>query len=694
MKKKPLLVALLFSGLALLSACNGDSRYPRSFTVHFETGETGEKLPDQIVKEGYMLEGVSDPGNEREHIFRGWYTDPEYRNYFDVENYRVFDNLTLYAKWTFPTLSPQEISLGEDAFTKSISWVQKGFTDGSNLKIQAYKGHEVITTEYNEDYDKDLPVSVGVEYDTSSLIDVSGSFSFDGKYQVTFTVDNPGNDYYWFLITSTDSSFEDAEVKDIHFKGEGTKTNPYLVYNENDLLYLTTHSFDANTYAEMRSDVTITSVYSAKTSCVFDGHLTGSKDTAVLRSTENYVITLKNNSGLFHTLGENAEISKLSFRGSLSGSNPSMGVVANYSYGTIKEVDSQAVSVKSQGGKVNDFSTLAQGGSGGIVGTNYGLITNCTVSSARDNVVQGHIGVGGVAGINYGTITNMQVDAIVGAYNGNEISLTIDNSYSGCVAGVNFGTISKIDVYNGKINCRRIDKGVEGQGANNVGGVCGYNATGASISDCLFDGMRIVGDTNVGGIAGYNDGTIKNCYTGRRLRKPSNTTILERQFISPIIGSYHVGGIVGKCGENSVITNVFSTANVWSYQMPGYSVAEKADHAIGVSYNQSYRTSNTYLGTKYGVVYSNELLGPSGENTIMIDNSWIRGQSISWGLGFVPNAEGELVKNLEDVKTYLECLGEGFGFRDSASHGIRLMWEKSVKSYDDIFSNPDTGSDD
>ena len=424
--------------------------------------------------------------------------------------------------------------------------------------------------------------------------------------------------------------------------------------------------------------IALMSNYSEKSSAVYNGHLTGNKSNELIKTIDNYTVTLKNNSGLFNILGEKAVVENVTVAGSIYGNNPSMGVVANYNYGTIRKANSQAVSINSTGGKVNDYSTLSLGGVGGVVGTNYGLIEDCTVSSVRDNVIQGKIGVGGIAGINYGKITNMRVDAIIGAYNGNEISKTINNSFAGCVVGVNFGEVSYIDVYNGKVNTRRLDDGLEGEGATNIGGVVGYNAVDGLVSNCMFDGMRCVGDTNVGGIVGYNDGTVENCYTGRRLRKPSNTVIEERQFISPVIGSYNVGGIVGKCGTNSVVRNVFSTANVWAYRNQGYTVAERADNAIGVQYNQNPRTSSNYLGLKYGVPYSNELIAPSGINTLVIDNSEMIGLSISYGLGFELNEEGVLVANMQNVKTYLEILGAGFGFRNSSAHGIRLLWESSV----------------
>ena len=100
MKKRNILLTVLASMMALsLSGCKGDERYPRTFTVNFETGEGGEVIESQVVKEGYLISGIDEPDHEKEHIFKGWYLDEAYTQYFDIENHRVFDDITLYAKW-------------------------------------------------------------------------------------------------------------------------------------------------------------------------------------------------------------------------------------------------------------------------------------------------------------------------------------------------------------------------------------------------------------------------------------------------------------------------------------------------------------------------------------------------------------------------------------------------------------------
>ena len=59
--KKLLLTTLAGLSIFSLTSCKGDENYPRSFTVNFVTGEGGQEISSQTVKEGYLLKGVSSP---------------------------------------------------------------------------------------------------------------------------------------------------------------------------------------------------------------------------------------------------------------------------------------------------------------------------------------------------------------------------------------------------------------------------------------------------------------------------------------------------------------------------------------------------------------------------------------------------------------------------------------------------------
>lgn len=682
MKRKSLLICLallMVFSVVLLAACSGDTSLPRHFTVTFETNADGLNIDDIKVLEGYSIKMDGLDLNAPIHPtvpnakFRGWYTDGAFTNTWDMATYRVTENMTLYAKWSYPLPQPSEIAVTDEAFSRSIHWIQSNLDSTTTIEVALRKAEIKIETAAGG------ILFESVTYPDTPAVAVEGS-TLIGDDEVTFTLaDMPTGGLYEAVVTTvTDGVTQTASIKGLRFKGTGTEEDPYLVYTEADLHYITTRSIDAGVFVELKEDVTLGSIYSEKRNCVFNGTFEGN----------NKTIQLKNNSGLFYELGEHGVMRNVKFVGAISGSEPSMGVAANYNSGYIYNVESAAVSVMSSGGKVNDFSTLSKGGAGGIVGTNNksGIITLCKVSSGQANVISGKIGVGGIAGVNYGEISNFNTyasesgtqyhcAAIIGAYNGKEISSTISNSYAGGAVGVNFGTITQVNVA-GKINCRRIDlNNSKDTGASNIGGVVGYNATSGVIDQCFFQGMRCVGDTNVGGIAGFNDGQVINCFTGRRIRSPSGTTEAERKFISPVIGSYNVGGIVGKCGEHSQISNVFSTANVWSYGMAGYTVAEKADNAIGVNINQNPRLTSNYLGRTYGQTFSNELVAPQGDNIVIVDVAYRIGSIEHHLLGATLNSEGKNVADTTLIIEYLTLLGGKFGYNNT--YGISLLWQSA-----------------
>lgn len=674
--KKPLISIASLTLLLGLTAC-GDPNYPRSFTVKFDTGETGVKIPDQKVKEGYTLTLTNDilnPSNSATHyLFKGWYENlgEENEKAFDVKTYRVTGDMTLEAKWIFPTDTPSNFTIAEDAFSKTVTWIQTGVSSVDDFKIEvieAVREKNMIEDPIlgGEIQDPDNPYIY--TYDDADKKMINGAFTYDkNNYQMSFTRDvSYGGSKYKFYIYNKGNLIK--EEVDIQFKGSGTEEDPYLVYNENDLKYLTVNDIDSNTYVELKKNVTIHSLYSEKIGKVFDGHLNGN----------DYTITMKNNSGLFYKLGTNADVKNIVFQGAISSTEPSIGVVANYNDGHVTNINNLAVSLFSSGGVVNDIESIEDGGIGGIVGTNLenGVISNCKVSGSSGNTIQGKIGVGGVAGVNYGRIEKMLdgFDAIIGAYNGKEASSAISNSYAGSVAGINYGTIYGIKS-EGKINSRRVEDGKEGSGASNIGGVVGYNGVDGVIESVIWEGMRCVGDTNVGGIAGFNEGTIKNCMTGRRLRKPSNTVILERQFISPVIGSYNVGGIAGKISNTSKITNVLSTANVWAYKTQPYTLAERADNAVGIKHNFQTRVTETYLGRTYGKVINDYLTAPSaGLNVEIIDNLELVDYRFTYKLGDKYTIVDGVVKGEKDpalVAHYInDVLGSGFYY--NGTYGLTV----------------------
>lgn len=125
---------------------------------------------------------------------------------------------------------------------------------------------------------------------------------------------------------------------------------------------------------------------------------------------------------------------------------------------------------------------------GGVCGsnTNQGAITNCY----NTGIVRGSETVGGVCGSNYGTITNCSNKGNVGE----------DDESVGGVCGSNYGTIT---------NCN--NAGIV-SGKSYVGGVCGKNSNGGTVTNCNNTGEVRGTSQYIGGLSGDNDSSsITNC---------------------------------------------------------------------------------------------------------------------------------------------------------------------------------------
>lgn len=166
---------------------------------------------------------------------------------------------------------------------------------------------------------------------------------------------------------------------------------------------------------------------------------------------------------------------------------------------------------------------------GGLVGTNYGTIMNCSFSGN----VSGQNAVGGIAGINKGTgkILSSQSDAVILATN-----------YTGGIAGKNEGLLSGCSSKS-SINIEELEPTLDLGGVdlsslnltqnvvnrNDMGGIAG--SSNGIITGCKNEGVVGFKHTgyNVGGIAGTQSGVIL-------------TSVNEGE----VYGRKDVGGIVGQ----------------------------------------------------------------------------------------------------------------------------------------------------
>lgn len=180
---------------------------------------------------------------------------------------------------------------------------------------------------------------------------------------------------------------------------------------------------------------------------------------------------------------------------------------------------------------------------GGIVGSSYGIIENCSFSGK----VSGLNYVGGIAGENYGSINGCSSEGSISG-----------KRFTGGIAGYNGGSISGCE------NRAEVNTGISPGGLElDKLSVTGMSLTGAEDTDVVSDSGGISGFSvgliensvnlgdigyphygyNVGGIAGRQSGHISGCTN-----------------LGPVWGRKDVAGIVGQMEPNLKLLNSASLA--------------------------------------------------------------------------------------------------------------------------------------
>lgn len=238
----------------------------------------------------------------------------------------------------------------------------------------------------------------------------------------------------------------------------------------------------------------------------------------------------------------------------------------------------------------NGFASITGGSNtGGLVGTNEALITECTtlanVTAENGDKIGGIVGynskngkisatdvgtsdirpevrgkkfVGGLIGTNEGSLLPKVV--VVGEEEKispitNYANVTGEN-YIGGIVGNNTGKIAGSDVFSGCINYGKINSQIlnaEGKiiGSGYAGGITGENAKGKTIENCDNYGSVNSGYSFAGGIVGINAGTIKNC---------NNLGSVSGSISGANNGNDDaIGGIVGKNDKTGTVVDCVSS---------------------------------------------------------------------------------------------------------------------------------------
>ena len=282
--------------------------------------------------------------------------------------------------------------------------------------------------------------------------------------------------------------------------------------------------------------------------------------------------------------------------------------------------------------------------SGGIVGTNEGIISN----AYNESIIHGSENIGGVAGKNVTQASNSNMAELNDVANAVEIIGDAGSQNVGGLVGMqehattnqgrNTGTITGCTNVGGMVGYNKADsylKNLENSpqatitGITYVGGIAGVNEGEISADNQLnlVNSGKIYGWENVGGIAGKNSGKIDNVNSNINLYvidEATRTALKGNAVITP--NAQFFGGVTG---ENvGIITNATNRARVDAAQasyvggIVGRNTSEdgKVGQLLGMgNSNEGFVIGNNYVG---GVIGKNEVaITGTAEQSVGIVNS-------------------------------------------------------------------------
>lgn len=233
---------------------------------------------------------------------------------------------------------------------------------------------------------------------------------------------------------------------------------------------------------------------------------------------------------------------------------------------------------------------------GGIVGYNYGSITNSYTTGIIDGSAES---VGGIIGFNmegklsgsHSTVTIRGSYAVGGLIGWSEDGEIKDSYWEGTLEGGDYaGGLIGFNEGGGINNC--YTKGVVNSTGDVIGGLIGYHTSsmeeieGSGIVQSSYSEATVTGSYEVGGLLGMIEGDL--------------TSILKSYATGAVTGRYYVGGLVGETGDNCTIGTSFATGNVTGDDEVGGLIGENDCLSITNSYSLGKVTETSGDGYEIG----------------------------------------------------------------------------------------------
>ena len=281
------------------------------------------------------------------------------------------------------------------------------------------------------------------------------------------------------------------------------------------------------------------------------------------------------------------------------------------------------------------------------------LYINTTDSGADNQGLFGYLRQGG-------TVQNLSVSGTVNS----------SGDYVGGIAGQNGGRITDCD-FTGNVS-----------GNRSVGGIVGYNGTGATVSNCYNTGTgTVTGIYYVGGVVGDNRGSVENCTNTGSVNGSADSsnvggvvglnngssTVENCYNTGSVSGNRYVGGVVGYNTISSNVTNCYNTGTgtvTGTYDCVGGVVGQNFGGTVENCYNTgSVKGPDSVSGSYIG--------GVVGDNSGTVENCYNTGSVTVTGsdgrVGGVVGYNSGPVKNCYNTGTVSDgttsggVVGQNFG---------------------------------
>lgn len=417
--------------------------------------------------------------------------------------------------------------------------------------------------------------------------------------------------------------------------GNGTSTDPYLIYNPIQLLQVENA---LSKHFKLMADIDVSDViaesdpssgwkpigsYTTPFSGVFDGNGHKISGLYINRSTSDYV-------GLFSYV--TGTVKNLQIEGSSIKGKNYVGALAGYIYessskgpGLIEDctikMSSSVSGTTYVGGVIGSnnssnavWANITYNGNvvgtsfcGGIVGAkSYGSLSGCCVSGN----VSGNTYVGGIGGYvgsamnckHYGNISGqVRVGGICGMLENQVSNCYVEGNIRGgnCTGGIcGAGVRSYLSGESAKSSmqiiesCYKGDITITGNSTSCVGGIVGLTSlqsvgtthyVGLNVKKCVAIGNIYAGDSDgVGGLVGY-------CHNG--------CNIEDCLYSGDVVGRYNVAGIVGNCHSGGYYAKVVRCISICKH-------IQGVNRVAGISAVSGSNTYYPYVHNSASVVES------------------------------------------------------------------------------------------